>query len=90
MEKMIQTTKFLDTYKKAIYKYTRNSNAKIHNWEYMLSENPDGEKKINNIETLIDKLEGEVMSAPAPTNPEQADNYTARQFQVRKIQKNMK
>ena len=35
-------------------------------------------KKIHNIETLINKLEDEVMSAPASVNLEYKDSYTAR------------
>ena len=40
-------------------------------------------KKIYNIETLINKMEEEVMSAPAAVNPEDKDSYTAQQFHVR-------
>ena len=40
-------------------------------------------KRIINIESLISKLEEEVMSALAPLNPEDADSYMARQFHVR-------
>ena len=43
-------------------------------------------KKISNIETLINKMEEEVMSAPAAVNPEDKDSYTARQFHVREKQ----